>query len=393
MKCGPDTDVVFEMPQYYFDIVTYSPGNKPDPEKDRIISIQYQKIDFRSGKPIQEIEILREWNTSEEAIVTQFYNKFFRGGQNKWIFIPVGYDLNTAWEIITRKFEQYLGADFKNKNFHYTIPHIDLASVVVLLNGGNFIGARLEKVTNLPDWKRNIKNWYPAGDFGSIEEHIKKSANSFLQFYQKAKKNMPVILEERRPALAAGPATESKPTPPPPPEPVPIEKAGPEPLDVSEEEVHEVHSDEAEEVHAGEVEEVHEEEVHAEEVHEIHAEEVEEHELAAAEFAPEAVEMESTDDDGIEAHEVVGEDDPSLEVVEVDEEDGEVVEVDEENGEVVEVDEENGEVVEVDDHEEGEVISEVEEALSAKELKKRQKEEAKKRKLEDKLRKKQQKIK
>ena len=36
-------------------------------------------------------------------------DKFFRGGQNKWIFIPVGYNLNTAWEMITLKFEEYLG--------------------------------------------------------------------------------------------------------------------------------------------------------------------------------------------------------------------------------------------------------------------------------------------
>jgi len=66
------------MAEYYFDIETYSPGERPNPEKDKIIVIQYQKIDLRSGEPRGDLIILKEWESSEKEIVTQFFNQFFR---------------------------------------------------------------------------------------------------------------------------------------------------------------------------------------------------------------------------------------------------------------------------------------------------------------------------
>ena len=195
------------MPQYYFDVVTYSPGDKPDPETDRIISIQYRKIDFRSGRPLQEMETLREWESSEEDIVTRFFNTFFRGGQNKWIFIPVGYGLNAIWEIITLKFEQYLGPYFTNPWFYLTIPSLDLEPVVVMLNSGNFIGARLEKFTGEPEYKHRVKAWYEARDFEAIDSAIVSSASAFLTFYQRLKQRIPSILEDVHGASDHGPSS------------------------------------------------------------------------------------------------------------------------------------------------------------------------------------------
>lgn len=441
VKSGPDTYVVLLMPQYYFDIVTYSPGDKPDPETDTIISIQYQKIDFRTGKPLQDMEILREWTSSEEAIVTTFFDKFFRGGQNKWIFIPVGYDLNAIWEMITYKFEEYLDRYFTNPGFHYTIPSIDLEPVVVLLNGGNFIGARLEKFTKEPGYKKNVKAWYEAENFDAIESAITSSASSFLTFYQKVKKNMPFILEERKPVPKPAPVTSPEPAPKPQPKPMTEENPEPKPKPKSKpkskpepvveppspepdvkieepesvpEEIPEIEEppkepEPAEPIPAPslpplprpmkaappiteepEPEEVEEHVVH-EEVHEIdiHEHEVEEHHDEAAEFAPEAMEVE---EHHVEAHEVEIEegDHEGVEAVEVHADDmdaQEVVEV-----EAVEAHEFEGEVVEAEIHEAVVETEEAVEAISPKDLKKRKKEEAKRRKLEEKLRKKQQKL-
>jgi hypothetical protein len=39
------------MPEYYLDIETYSPQVKPDPLKDKIITIQYQRLSTELGKP------------------------------------------------------------------------------------------------------------------------------------------------------------------------------------------------------------------------------------------------------------------------------------------------------------------------------------------------------
>ena len=48
------------MAEYYFDIETYSPGEKPNPETDKIITIQFQRIDLRSGEPKEDLIILKE---------------------------------------------------------------------------------------------------------------------------------------------------------------------------------------------------------------------------------------------------------------------------------------------------------------------------------------------
>ena len=80
------------MAEYYFDIETYSPKEKPDPETDKIITIQFQRIDLRTGEPRGELIILKEWESSEKEIVTQFFNQFFRDGLSVWNFVPVGFN-------------------------------------------------------------------------------------------------------------------------------------------------------------------------------------------------------------------------------------------------------------------------------------------------------------
>ena len=58
------------MAEYYFDIETYSPGEKPNPETDKIISIQFQRIDLRTGKPLENPTILKEWRPTLISVST-----------------------------------------------------------------------------------------------------------------------------------------------------------------------------------------------------------------------------------------------------------------------------------------------------------------------------------
>ena len=97
------------MPRYYLDIETAPlewnpemPNNKDiiaDPTKNKIITIQYQQIGFTTGKPTDELTILKEWESSEEEIVMKFSKEFlpFDEIQKKldiWAFVPVGLNLN-----------------------------------------------------------------------------------------------------------------------------------------------------------------------------------------------------------------------------------------------------------------------------------------------------------
>ncbi|MBI4344832.1 MAG: hypothetical protein HY555_04520, partial [Euryarchaeota archaeon] len=45
------------MAEYYFDIETYSQKEKADPNVDKIITIQFQKIDLSTGKPMDDLKI------------------------------------------------------------------------------------------------------------------------------------------------------------------------------------------------------------------------------------------------------------------------------------------------------------------------------------------------
>lgn len=183
------------MAEYYFDIETYSPGEKPNPETDKIITIQFQRIDLKTGKPREKLEILKEWESSEEHIVKDFFNRFFADGLSIWNFIPVGYNLNFEWEFLICKFEKYLGKKLASKDLHYKIPHLDLKPIVILLNDGNFVGAKLDNFTDKSQDGKAVKEYYENKQFDKIEGYIKNEAESFLDFLQRIKSNIHKLVE------------------------------------------------------------------------------------------------------------------------------------------------------------------------------------------------------
>ena len=183
------------MAEQYFDIETYSPGEKPNPETDKIISIQFQRIDLRTGKPLENPTILKEWESSEEDIVKQFFNKFFFEGSSPWNFVAVGYNLNFEWEFLINKFKKYLNKDFSSRDIHYSRPHVDIKHLIVLLNNGNFAGAKLNNFTNKKTDGKGIKDLYESKNYAEIENYINNETESFLEFLQKINKNIKRILE------------------------------------------------------------------------------------------------------------------------------------------------------------------------------------------------------
>jgi len=171
------------MTEYYFDIETYSPNQRPDPRVDKIITIQFQKIDLRTGKPKGELEILKEWESSEKDIVSKFFYRFFND-KNVWEFVAVGYNLNFEWELLIAKFKKYFNKDYNSFDIHYKRPHIDIQHIVVLLNNGSFSGAKLDKFTGKPHDGSLIPKWYEEKKYNDIVTYIEKEAESFLNLLQ-----------------------------------------------------------------------------------------------------------------------------------------------------------------------------------------------------------------
>ena len=183
------------MAEYYFDIETYSPQDKPNPETDKIITIQFQRIDLRTGEPREDLVILKEWDSSEKEIVTEFFNRFFADGLDIWDFVPVGYNLNYEWELLISKFGKYLGKKLTSKDLHYKRPHLDLKSIFVLMNNGNFVGAKLNKFTDKVQDGKVIKTYYEKKQYDEIEKYIKNETEAFLKILQKIKSNIHKLVE------------------------------------------------------------------------------------------------------------------------------------------------------------------------------------------------------
>ena len=172
------------MPAYYLAMEGYTVGEKPDPTVDTLISIQYQKIDLTSGEPLGELKILKVWESSEQSIVTAFYNQFFKPEMPVTHFIPVGMMLDYEYEMIISKFRKYNLPMITSYQLYYQRPRFDLRPVIVLLNDGRFTGASLDAFSPKKYDDSHMKKWYEKKEFKKIEHYIGEETAAFLKLLQ-----------------------------------------------------------------------------------------------------------------------------------------------------------------------------------------------------------------
>jgi hypothetical protein len=169
------------MVEYYFDLETYSPEEKPDPTRDKIITIQYQKLS-RDGKPLEPLQILTEWELgSEKALLDAFRNVFLT--ENPFDFIPIGinlhgFDLLALISGFKRHFEPNFGLDLLR-----TKPVLDLKPTLVLACDGSFSG--WGGIFGKPN-PNPVKSWYDEGSSGrlQIKDYVTREAQKFIRVYQ-----------------------------------------------------------------------------------------------------------------------------------------------------------------------------------------------------------------
>lgn len=174
----------------YFNIETYSPEDKPNPQTDKIITIQFQKIDLKTGEPIGNLQILKEWEESEEEIVKFIHKWFFT---RPWQFIPIGFNLNFEWKFLSYKFKQY-GIDTKELSYYFdNFPQIDLKPFAIIKKG-DFFGASLSSISSKQDDGNLIKEYYENQEFDKIIFYVEDETKSFIELYKKIKKGVNEIL-------------------------------------------------------------------------------------------------------------------------------------------------------------------------------------------------------
>jgi hypothetical protein len=187
------------MPAYYLSLEGMKTGEKSDPATDRLVTLQFQKIDLTTGETLDVLVIHRVWESSEKEIVTMFYNQFFRPGTPVTHFIPVGLNLDYTYEMLIALFRRYGLVPPTSYELYYQRPRFDLRPIIVLLNNGRFAGASLDAFSIKKGEDRHMEKWYDKKEFGRIDHYIREEATRFLkvlQYLSKNKSRMGITLKE-----------------------------------------------------------------------------------------------------------------------------------------------------------------------------------------------------
>ena len=177
---------VTEVMNYYLDIETTG----LNPLHHKIITIQYMELERNTGKPTGPLKILKEWESDEKTILTKFISNLGINDYYKFNFIPVGFNL------------QFEHSFFKGRCVENSIkpidifnrPFLDLKTVAVIMNRGEFKGASLHNMTNKPHGGGNIPQLYREKKYAEIESYIKREAEEFSNFCSGLYSKLPQLL-------------------------------------------------------------------------------------------------------------------------------------------------------------------------------------------------------
>lgn len=178
------------MSHYYFDIETTG----LDPQRDQIVTIQYQKIDTYKGHAISPLKILNTWEDgqSEKNVISTMAPILMNS--NPFSFVPVGNNLIFDFKFLASKFQQHLGLDVDTLYFLMR-PNLDLKPLLIFINGGKFKGYHhlLGKGGN----GDKVPLWYLQREYDKIIEYVKSEASAFIKFCSKSQQILPNLLYRR----------------------------------------------------------------------------------------------------------------------------------------------------------------------------------------------------
>jgi len=173
------------MHHYYFDIETTG----LDPNKDKILTFQYQELSQVSGTPLTKLLIVKEWDYDYSETKILEWLKTLLIDSPFWKFVPVGNNLVFDLSFIAARMRIYFHADFLMQLINR--PFIDLKHVLVMINGGRF--RNYSRIIGKEEFGFNVPVWYENGEYEKIVNYVEMEAKAFLRTYGILKRNLPAI--------------------------------------------------------------------------------------------------------------------------------------------------------------------------------------------------------
>ena len=170
---------------YYLDIETTG----LDPLHSKIITIQYVELERNTGKPVGPLKMLKEWESDEKTILKRFIEDFVP--ENDWAFVPIGFNLQFEHGFL---WQRCISNGLQPVDI-LKGPFLDLKTVAVLMNKGEFKGASLHKMTNKPHSGAIVIEWYNEKKYEEIENYIKTETDEFANFCARLYVEMPKLFE------------------------------------------------------------------------------------------------------------------------------------------------------------------------------------------------------
>ena len=174
------------MGTYYLDIETTG----LDEVQNKIITIQYAELECGTGNLLGELTILKEWELGEKEMLRRFIEESPITNHYSFDFIPVGYNLGFEHKFLLAKSSKY------DDLFPITIldrPCIDLRTIGVLMNKGEFKDSGLDKLTGKSHSGTPVVHWYDVKKYDEIENYIKNETEAFVKWYKWLHQELPQL--------------------------------------------------------------------------------------------------------------------------------------------------------------------------------------------------------
>jgi hypothetical protein len=155
--------------------------------QDKLLAIVVQELNSL-GQPAGEQKVLSEWERGESAMLSEFLD--ILDLRHPWGFIPVGFDLISAFEFLRRKAHQCLGQSFSLQLLYERLPTIDLLPLAVLMNKGRFRGTTFAWLVGTTD-RAPLTLWYRHQQWHHIRDYLYWKQAYFLDFYAFLRRELP----------------------------------------------------------------------------------------------------------------------------------------------------------------------------------------------------------